>query len=288
MENSTQINRLKAVRAFVEANFKDKISPAQISDIACYSYRNINRIFKAVYRESIGSCIKRLQIEASAKEILYTEKSITDIAYEAGYSDLQAFNKSFKSIYGSSPLQFRKKKNDEMQLWKQINEVNMKENTGNINYRLETLPDLKVLYLPYHGSYDIQAIDDCWLLLLEYAEKHKLLGDETLFLGEVIDDEDIAQPDRCRYNCAITLTGSVDIQPSGFLDIKNIEKQNYAIFTHRGSYESMEDTYDLIYGQWLIKEAFEPMDKPVLELYVKGGFGATGEAPLTEICIPVK
>ena len=288
MKNSTQISRLKAVRTFVETNFKHKISQAQISDIACYSYRNINRIFKAVYTESIGNCIKRLQIEASAKEILYTEKSITDIAYEAGYSDLQAFNKSFKTIYGSSPLQFRKKKNAEVQLWQQTNEVNMKEHTGHINYRVETLPDLKVLYLPYHGPYDIQAIDDCWLLLLEYAEKHQLLDDKTLFLGEVIDDEDIAQPDKCRYNCTLTLAGNVEFQPAGFQYIKVLERQKYAIFSHRGSYESMEDTYDLIYGQWLIREAFEPIDKPVLELYVSGGFGAVKDELLTEICIPVK
>lgn len=288
MANQTQIDRLRAVRSYLKTNFKHEIHANQIAEVACYSYRNINRIFRAVYGESIGASIQRLQLEGLAKQVLYTERTITEIAYEAGYNDLQAFNKSFKSIYGASPMQFRKENRTKEQGWLKSNQTKMERETKNLQYRLETLSDLEVLYLPYHGPYEVSAIMQSWEVLWEYANKEKLIGAETLYFGEILDDEDITQPEMCRYNCAITLPANADHQPKGFLQLKTIPEQKYAVFTHQGSYESTEQTYELIYGHWLLEQAFDLVDKPVLELYHNDESITPAEDLLTDIYVPIK
>ncbi len=99
MQNSKHIKeRVENVKDFIELNFNKEINIDQITAIAFYTYRNTNRIFKSVYQESIGAFIQLLRIEDAAKKVLYSDKSITDIGFESGYSDLQAFNKAFKSV----------------------------------------------------------------------------------------------------------------------------------------------------------------------------------------------
>ncbi|MEO1051201.1 MAG: AraC family transcriptional regulator [Bacteroidota bacterium] len=288
MTNQTHIERLKQVRSFVEANFKREISTGEIADIAFYSYRNINRVFKAVYKEPIGSFIKRLQIEDLAKEVLYTEKSITEIAYDAGYNDLQAFNKAFKSWYDCSPMQFRKQGQAAELKWWKFNEEKMKEEISQLSYREESIPDLNVLSLPYQGSYKTEIIEQHWQVLLEYADQNKLLNDETLYFGEVLDDEEIAQPDKCRYNCNLTLPEGVKIEPKGFMEVRVIPGHKYAVFTHQGSYDNLDKTYELIYAQWLMEQAFELVDKPVLEFYMNDELHTPQSELLTEIYVPIQ
>ena len=288
MPNEIQIERLKKVRDYIERHFQEDLQSEQVEEICFYSYRNINRIFKAVYRESIGAYIKRLRIEALAKDILYTDASITEIAFDGGFNDLQAFNKSFKSIYGCSPMQFRKQTEMKERKWFTFNKSRIMKESDKMKYREETIPELHVLYLPFEGEYQVKAIRESWNGLIEYAEKHNLLNDETLYLGEVLDDEEITHPERCRYNCAITIEKELEHDPAGFFGRKSIPEERYAVFTHKGSYESTEETYELIYGKWLLEKPFDLVDKPVLEFYLNDEMDTKEEDLLTEIYIPIE
>ncbi|MCR9252466.1 MAG: AraC family transcriptional regulator [bacterium] len=287
MQNQTQIDRLKDVRQYIDNNFHQDLTAAQISDVACYSYRNVNRIFRAIYHESVGSYVLRLKLEKAAKEVLYSERSITEIAYEADYGDLQAFNKAFRNQYGASPAQFREKKVAEFESWKKQKEEAMKQ-SSDIQFKFEELPDTKVLLQPYHGPYDIQAINDSWESLIEYADSKSLITDETYFVGEILDDEEITPDEKLRYNCAITLPEDTDIEPEGFLEVKVIPAQKYAVFTHKGSYESMEKTYEIIYGEWLLNQSIELVDKPILEIYLNDESQVKKSELLTEIYVAVE
>ena len=261
---------------------------SDIEAVACYSYRNINRIYKAVYKESVGESLQRLRIEAQAKAILYTATSITEIAYQAGFSDLQAFNKAFKKLYGQSPLQYRKQKTMQARKWLALNEQKIMEATKQLQYRTETVPDLNVVYLAYQGQYDDEAIQQHWQSLLEYASKHQLIDDQSVYFGEVLDDEDTTHLDRCRYNCAITLKEGQQHSPEGFVQQKTIASRHYAVFTHQGPYNSMQTTYELIYGHWLLQKPFDLEDAPVLEFYLNDEAQVTASELLTEIYVPIK
>ena len=287
--NETQVNRLKAVRTYIQSNFNELIEAQDIARIAYYSYRNINRIFNAVYGESIGAYIKRVRLEALAKAVIYTDQTITEIAYDAGYSDLQAFNKAFKALYGCSPLQFRKEEDMKKRMWMAFNEPKLEASMKTIEHRIETVPDLSVLYLTYHGKYEaISEIQDTWRGLLEYADRKQLIDERTLFLGEVLDDESVTPDYKCRYNCSITLARDSDFIPTGFFNIKTIPAQKYAVFTHRGSYESMNDTYEIIYGHWVLANSFELVNRPILEFYLNSPSEVEPKDLLSEIYIPIE
>lgn len=286
MQNVGRIkDTIENVKNFVEKHFREEISISQITDVALYSYRNINRIYKSVYHESIGQTIQRLRIEEAAKTVLYTSKSITEIGYESGYSDLQAFNKAFKSLYKQSPRLFRKigeQKFETFALKGIRNQADMK-----LNFEIETLPALRCMYLSSLSAYDIPRIETFWEDVIEFALNRRLLSDETKFIGEILDDEEITPKQKCRYNCLISLSENQEIESSGFVKIKTIPQQKFATFLHKGSYQGMERTYQLIYTNWLFQNSYELEDKPVLEIYLNDKSNVIPDELLTKICIPI-
>ena len=100
MQNFHQQNSLYPLLEFIEQHCHETIEPAVLEQLSFYSYRNLQRIFKSLFGETIGAYQKRIRLEKAAKRLHYSDKSISDIAFEVGYSDLQAFRKAFKKQFG--------------------------------------------------------------------------------------------------------------------------------------------------------------------------------------------
>jgi AraC family transcriptional regulator len=65
-------------------------------------------LFKKITGESPGVFRKRLSLERAAWCVLNSQTSITDLAFEAGFSSLEGFSRAFKEAFGISPSQYRR------------------------------------------------------------------------------------------------------------------------------------------------------------------------------------
>ena len=67
--------------------------------------------FHYVFTEIMGSppmeYLMKMRIKKAQQLLIFTEKSITEIAAEAGISDVFHFSKQFKNINSLSPLKYR-------------------------------------------------------------------------------------------------------------------------------------------------------------------------------------
>jgi transcriptional regulator GlxA family with amidase domain len=57
---------------------------------------------------------QRVRVEAAKKMLETSRLTISEVMFEVGYNDLQAFRQVFKKVTGLSPLQYRGKYNKEM------------------------------------------------------------------------------------------------------------------------------------------------------------------------------
>ncbi|WP_445711148.1 AraC family transcriptional regulator [Flavobacterium sp.] len=286
MKNKTQIDRYKTLIDFIHDNFKREITAKEIENICFYSYRNINRIFQAIHQESIGQYIKRIRIEKSAEYIKFTNSTIADVASIVGFNDLAVFSKAFKSRFEISPLKYRKKVIKVDIPFTYLDNHNFTLSNQEIDYEIVILPKYKILYLPYKGDYkDIKKIDTVWNKLLTYAEKNILLNDTTLFLAEIVDDNEITDTNNCRYNAAITIPEFEVFPQTGLYNVKMINQQKYAKFKHIGSHESSFETYTKIFSNWMTIINQELIDKPILEIYSNE---ENKKKFITDIYIPIK
>lgn len=78
-----------------------------IADKIGYSKFYLNRIFQEQVGATIHQYVLERRLSAAAEKLVYTDKSITDIAYEAGYQSQQTFTNVFSNAYRCSPLKYR-------------------------------------------------------------------------------------------------------------------------------------------------------------------------------------
>lgn len=79
----------------------------QIAGKMGYSKFYLNRIFQERIGTTIHQYIMERRLTEAAKKLVYTDRSLCDIAYEAGYQSQQAFTNAFSRIYQQTPLNYR-------------------------------------------------------------------------------------------------------------------------------------------------------------------------------------
>lgn len=287
MENALHTERLQRLLDLLENNFTQPLTSTEVSEATFYSYRNINRIFQTVFRKSIGRYIKELLLQEAARRLVYTDTTITDIAFALNYSDLQAFNKAFRREFGCSPSQFRQRDKNDMDAWIKSKLPKEIKQLDTLKYEVKELPVIRTLYLTHYGNYNAKSIDDCWEALVEYAYKNRLLDDDTRYLGEIMDDDEITKDENCRYNASIVLPAASSFEPTGFFRIKTIPAGKYACFMYQGDRRKMDGLYEQIFLHWVVKNEFEISDLPLLEFYLNDEVDTPTKELLTEIYIPI-
>lgn len=91
----------------VEQHFKTKHSVAEYADLLFKSPKTLSNVFKKLGSKSPLEFIQdRILLEAK-RLLSYTDKGISDIAYEVGYEDVQSFSRFFKKKQEVSPSEFK-------------------------------------------------------------------------------------------------------------------------------------------------------------------------------------
>ncbi|MGI9543815.1 MAG: AraC family transcriptional regulator [Cyclobacteriaceae bacterium] len=288
MKNETQLERYKNLLDFIDQSFKEDINIQKVERVCHYSYRNINRIFQALHNQTIGKYIKRLRLEKAAEYLKYSDITVSKIAYQIGFSDVSAFSKAFKNRFHLSPKTFRERQDAKANSMKR--EILSQENSADlIDYKIEILPDLEILYLEYRGAYNnLAAINRSWEQLIDYIKPKGILTDNTIFLAEILDDNEISDEVNCRYNAAIVLEKPLEFEPDGLFRTKQIKRHKYTKFIHQGKHEASWETYQKIYACWLTEINFSLADLPTLEFYLNDESDTRAEDLITEIYIPIQ
>ena len=98
---------------FIEQNYKGKLTVDQIADVFNVSRRTFERRFKKATRSTVVEYIQRVKIEATKKLLETGKRSINEVMYHVGYSDVKTFRDIFKKITGMTPNDYRIKYNKE-------------------------------------------------------------------------------------------------------------------------------------------------------------------------------
>ncbi|NQD69649.1 helix-turn-helix domain-containing protein [Sphingobacterium shayense] len=104
---------IKQAQAFIENNLHEKISIEQLSGTFAVGRRNFDRRFIKATGNTPVEYTQRVKIEAAKKAFEIGHKTINEVMYEVGYSDMKAFREVFRKITGMSPLEYRTKYNKE-------------------------------------------------------------------------------------------------------------------------------------------------------------------------------
>ncbi|MEL6773004.1 MAG: helix-turn-helix transcriptional regulator, partial [Bacteroidota bacterium] len=94
---------VRLARDVIEARFAEPLAVADIAREAALSEYHLIRSFKRVFGTTPYRYLLDRRLEAAALLLRTSERSVTEVAYEVGFSDLAAFSKAFKKHHGVAP-----------------------------------------------------------------------------------------------------------------------------------------------------------------------------------------
>ena len=92
---------------YIQNNFKNNISLKQMAKDLGYSYNYLSSYFKNQFGCGYADYINKFRLEEAAAMLKRTDKSITQIAFESGFTSIRNFNVVFKKEYGINPMIYR-------------------------------------------------------------------------------------------------------------------------------------------------------------------------------------
>ncbi|WP_417039757.1 helix-turn-helix domain-containing protein, partial [Clostridium porci] len=99
---------LNDVKSFIEINFADRFTIAELTKRFAINQQKLVTGFKESFNTTINEYTKKCRM-TKALELLYDDElSIVEIAKTVGYYGDGYFQKAFKEIYGVTPSQMRK------------------------------------------------------------------------------------------------------------------------------------------------------------------------------------
>ncbi|PWS31593.1 GlxA family transcriptional regulator [Pedobacter paludis] len=104
---------IKKAQDYIEKNLQEKISIAHLSSKFSVGRRNFDRRFIKATGNTPVEYSQRVKIESAKKAFENSRKTINEVMYEVGYSDVKAFREVFRKITGMSPIEYKGKYNKE-------------------------------------------------------------------------------------------------------------------------------------------------------------------------------
>jgi transcriptional regulator GlxA family with amidase domain len=104
---------VKKARAFIESRLHEKISVKYLFSRLNAGRRNFDGRFIKATGNTPVEYSQPVKIESAKKTFETNRKTINEVMYEVGYSDVKAFREAFRKITGMSPVEYKRKYNKE-------------------------------------------------------------------------------------------------------------------------------------------------------------------------------
>ena len=99
--------RIRQMLRFVQRNYTENITAAEIAASASISLSECLRCFKSTIQIPPIQYLKRFRIQRACELIGSTDRKIAEIAAECGFQDPAYFNRAFREIKGMTPGEYR-------------------------------------------------------------------------------------------------------------------------------------------------------------------------------------
>ena len=104
--NHKRILQLKTALEYMESSYSKPITLEDISGAVNMSPKYFCRFFQEMTHRTPIDYLNYYRIERACYQILTTDQTITEIAYNSGFNDLSYFIKTFKKYKGTTPKKY--------------------------------------------------------------------------------------------------------------------------------------------------------------------------------------
>lgn len=106
--NGSNLERLNAVFSYIIDNFKTGVTLNEAAKLANMTPNAFCKYFKKNTHKTFIEVVLEYRLHYSTIQLIHTDKSVGQICFNCGFSDVAHFSRMFKKKMNISPLQFKK------------------------------------------------------------------------------------------------------------------------------------------------------------------------------------
>ncbi|MFD3257545.1 GyrI-like domain-containing protein [Paenibacillus lentus] len=275
---------------FIENNLYEPIAACDVAKAVSYSYYHFHRYFQAVMGETIGSYIRSRRLTQAAWDLVHSEKKVLEIGISLYFETAESFTRAFKGRYSLTPTEYRKNGIDVLIGNRQSAQKPDKTiiTYAGLDPEIMMIPATYIMGFRFKTTITGGESVTMWQRFNNQIP-HALLSNKRYGIFEAGEtcSSDI-------FNTDSETTAFVGIEISenypicGGMQRKKLCGGKYAKFIHRGTVDTLKQTYHYIWGIWFPKSGFELANRDDFECYTERFTGANNESSEIDIYFPIK
>jgi len=99
--------RLLRARDAMDRAYAEPLDVRAVASVAHISEAHFSRSFRAVFGETPHRYLQRRRVERSMFLLRETDRSVTDVCLDVGFTSLGTFSRTFREIVGETPSRYR-------------------------------------------------------------------------------------------------------------------------------------------------------------------------------------
>lgn len=103
-------HRLNAAFAYIMNNYNEEITLDKVADHVNMNKNAFCRFFKKGTKKSLFTVVNEVRIAKACHSLTTSSMDVLQICYLSGYNNISNFNRNFKKVTGTSPLEYKKRR----------------------------------------------------------------------------------------------------------------------------------------------------------------------------------
>ncbi|NUP04484.1 MAG: AraC family transcriptional regulator [Polyangiaceae bacterium] len=271
-ESRAWVDRIVRVTDYIQTHLDEELAPEHLAGIAEFSLHHFHRVFRGITGESVMGYVRRLRLERAAQRLKFGGESVTDVAMASGYGSHEAFTRAFTSQFGTAPSAYRERERTSFE--------------GDPSFFLREESERHCLSMRHTGSY--LECGPVWAQLERVAAGAGLMRHVLASSALCYDDPDVTRSEHLRYDACLVMPMASwpMVLPAGCTQ-RTIPAGRYAVAVHRGSFDTLLDTYVKLMGHYLPTRGVELVDEPVVETYLTDPARTAPQDLRTEVSVRI-
>lgn len=278
------LHRIHKVQDYIQTHLSEPITLDELSEVAAFSKYHFSRIFQAILQESVAHYVQRIRMEHALFLLAHrTDKAITDIALDLGFTDSAIFSRSFSNYYGLSPKVFRKQYSKNCKEFFHLSDYNKhqvkerKETNIEGEITIEEVEPQQIAYVRYTGTYKILAKKYSNLInsLFSEAEKQGCICTKDIYSSKIDnmvfaiyhDNPEFSEEEQFRTSLCISVPNNINFHETDILGKMILSGGKYAVGHFVIDKNQYGDAWDFMYTKWLTCSGFKPRNSDPFEVY---------------------
>lgn len=105
--SDNQIDIVRKYNLLVDQHFKEKRQVADYAELLFKSPKTLSNLFAKYNQKTPLQIIRERLVLEAKRQLIYTDKSVKEIAFDLGFDETGAFHKLFKKVTDTTPQQFK-------------------------------------------------------------------------------------------------------------------------------------------------------------------------------------